>query len=835
MRRGPQVPCQTQVAALEPEIPRDSKTSRGECGMMGVLTGQGGQVNITPSPRILEMLGQIEFHEWQCLAELLDNSIDELRSWLAAIEEAGQEPNPDDFCIEVILPSSRSDSGSAMVEVRDHGRGMTAERLSKAVKAGWSGNDRFDSLGLFGMGFNVATARLGRVTRVLTTRAGDPEWIGVEIDLHGIDETFEVPDLREPKDEAEDHGTRVIITELEPARLHHLATKQDSLRIRLGHVYGWVLDNTPITIRVNGSLVRPRRLCAWDASRSITYGRGRDQEKIPAVIPIDNKLPDAEACEECGHWQPPGEDKCRRCGSTELVLRERRIHGWVGIQRYLDRTQYGIDFLRNGRKILIQDKSVFSWMDMNDPLANEMVEYPVETPYNGRIVGEIHLDHVPVDYKKDRFETGSKEWKSAITFLRGDSPLRPEIARRLGYTGPNNSPISRLFRGYRRTDPGSRYLIPGDGHTATHQQASEWATRFHRGDADFQDDTKWYEAVLYHDRRVEELNKAEEADSGESDDDAVLRVLAGMPQPPMPVDSPTTETASTVDAMQSQSDKPASLSVHDHVQRLLTSSSAMPSLNREVRADSINDHLTVEAWEINTPPLIEWQRSKKHSPVWAYQADGGRVLVFVDSRHEAFTRQGMSILDLVLAELAYVMLVRKGKQDQMTVPQVVHEIRKLSFPEANVDLMTVQTAARDLLDRIREAVIESASSNPERAWQVLSASEIDQVERQYALRGLGHGQMNSSDTGFINYAPFTYLLRLFHQVPDFFLDDKVFSRPYATLTSETARAEVVRTIGGMLADCVTLASQERTSANPQELKRTKLSLELLEPILRETT
>ena len=32
-------------------------------------------VDITPTPRVLRMLGQIEFAPWQCLAELIDNSI----------------------------------------------------------------------------------------------------------------------------------------------------------------------------------------------------------------------------------------------------------------------------------------------------------------------------------------------------------------------------------------------------------------------------------------------------------------------------------------------------------------------------------------------------------------------------------------------------------------------------------------------------------------------------------------------------------------------------------------------------------------------------------------
>ena len=34
--------------------------------------------DITPSPRVLRMLGQIDFAPWQCLAELIDNSIDAL-------------------------------------------------------------------------------------------------------------------------------------------------------------------------------------------------------------------------------------------------------------------------------------------------------------------------------------------------------------------------------------------------------------------------------------------------------------------------------------------------------------------------------------------------------------------------------------------------------------------------------------------------------------------------------------------------------------------------------------------------------------------------------------
>ena len=33
-------------------------------------------MDITPTPRILRTLGEIPFQTWQCIAELVDNSID---------------------------------------------------------------------------------------------------------------------------------------------------------------------------------------------------------------------------------------------------------------------------------------------------------------------------------------------------------------------------------------------------------------------------------------------------------------------------------------------------------------------------------------------------------------------------------------------------------------------------------------------------------------------------------------------------------------------------------------------------------------------------------------
>ena len=111
--------------------------------------------------------------------------------------------------------------------------------------------------------------------------------------------------------------------------------------------------------------------------------------------------------------------------------RERRVHGWIGLQRYLSRNDFGIDFLRNGRKLEIKNKDLFAWMGESD---SPDVEYPIDDPRNrGRIVGEIHLDHCRVTYMKDRFDRSDPAWNDMVQIVRGEGPLRPDIARQSGY------------------------------------------------------------------------------------------------------------------------------------------------------------------------------------------------------------------------------------------------------------------------------------------------------------------------------------------------------------------------------------------------------------------
>lgn len=83
------------------------------------------QVDLTPNPRILPMLGEINLSQWKCIAELVDNAID-------AFLRNPESPASDGYQIRVSLPMA-DDEGSR-VRVRDNGSGMSRETLDVLVE-----------------------------------------------------------------------------------------------------------------------------------------------------------------------------------------------------------------------------------------------------------------------------------------------------------------------------------------------------------------------------------------------------------------------------------------------------------------------------------------------------------------------------------------------------------------------------------------------------------------------------------------------------------------------------------------------------------------------------
>jgi hypothetical protein len=758
-------------------------------------------IDVTPHPRLLAVLGDIEFAPWQCLAELIDNAFDD---FLAA------QPDDETPQVAISLPGRRSDRRDAQVWITDNGRGMSLEHLTGAVSAGWTNNARYGKLGLFGMGFNIATARLGSTTTVRTSRAGDPEWISVALDLRDMERnaTFEVPVIREPKDDPSVHGTEIIISALKQEQHEALSRQQNKIRHVLGDVYSYLVREKGFSLLVDGTAVKPRLPCTWNHDRAVVVR----SERIPAYIEIDKDLNSLAACQNCGRWQDLGLTECEECRSRDLEVRDRRISGWLGIQRYSDKADFGIDFLRNGRKILVRDVSLFSWVDPNEPGARPTPEYPIEVPYEGRIVGEIHLDHVRVNYQKNAFEYDTPEWKYAVRQLRGDGPLRPKYARQFGYD-TNESPIGRLFTGYRRHDPGLRSLVPGDGRTAINQKARQWAEEFRKGNPEYQDDTYWYEAARQHDEPTAAVPPEATQPSDDPEQDARNRL--GIPEPSDP-------------APKSDDEAPARETEEQKQERYRSAGEVLVDISGEYTLPNYG------AWKVSVYGLSGTEIADtdgQRVPVYVQGQRGPEAHVFVDFNHPLFTEFGGDPREYAVLGIAEYMRERRGSNAALSA--VVADLKERCLPDQKVTPSALAATAHTLLDQVRDAMRPVVAGNAEGFWSLIATDDQAAAEQTFAGEGLDSSWADArADGDWIIYAPVTAVARLIQQRPGDFLDGKVFRADYGSFQDAHARSLAVSRITGYLND-VGLLAERRTRPRPDDLNRGRLSCRLLASELAE--
>ena len=112
------------------------------------------EFDLTPDPRVLVALTHTPLQPLDALCELIDNALD-------SFQLAERQGQPIDYpLITIELPGrSELNNGEGLVRVRDNGPGLPPELAEKSVRAGFSGKKNpYDTLGLFGMGFNISTA-----------------------------------------------------------------------------------------------------------------------------------------------------------------------------------------------------------------------------------------------------------------------------------------------------------------------------------------------------------------------------------------------------------------------------------------------------------------------------------------------------------------------------------------------------------------------------------------------------------------------------------------------------------------------------------------------------
>jgi Histidine kinase-, DNA gyrase B-, and HSP90-like ATPase len=777
--------------------------------------------DLQPDPRILPMLGEINLAQWKCLAELIDNSID---AFLDIARAGTPASHPE---IVVSIPSL--DAPTAKVTIQDNGPGMAADKLERAVRAGWSGSDPMSNLGLFGMGFNIATARLGTVTTVWTTRAGDAEWIGLRIDFDAMrnQRHFRTPRLSRPKNDPTHHGTEVTIENLKIEQRQWFAkpANRSNLKRELSRAYSAMLRSggIPISFRLhlNNQAITGRQHCIWGADGSVPRNvESNRYGTVGAYQTINVELPERPFCRRCWQWLPPGEGICATCQTSgDVVSRRRVIRGWLGLQRYLSKTEFGIDFLRHGRKIEIANRDLFFWQD-GDALEPE---YPIDDPrQRGRIVGEIHLDHCRVTYTKDRFDRNDPAWDEMVRLIRGEGPLRPDKASELGF-GPNDTPLFKLFQVFRRSSPKPRVagcyaklLIVPDN-----DRAEEMGRRFHDGDAHYQSDGKWWELV-------------EEADR---------QLLVGGGGGASPSAAPSPGPTDTLDGFgPPHTALPGSPSSSDPPSQL-PAETPVASLSGQFRSDSTSMRWNVHAYEVEEshPSLAgtakPWHLTK--------QSDGIDKFV-VNVRHPVFASATMTPLDALLAELSWSMMdFQRGSQGTATFASALTELRLRYAGVHALDPVTLATESRQVLASIAGTLAQTISAQDAiTLFADLPRADQEAILQRMASRSTGNPQTVIGQGRFLEYAPPHVVRDFVASHPELFFDGKCWDDAYGTLdygvasATQEAQARVLKHYEALIADAVWIADQETADLSDMErarLLRAQLAIDLLSPTATEAT
>lgn len=778
-----------------------------------------GEFDLQPDPRVLPMLGEINIEQWRCLAELIDNAID-------GFLHAKRGGNPVEVPrVDVSLPSA--DKEGAQVKISDSGLGMSPEVLEKAVRAGYSGNNPIDNLGLFGMGFNIATARLGSVTEVWTTKSGDPEWHGLSIDFDQLrrQRHFRTAHLRRPKIDTATQGTEITIKKLKPEERKWLAksSNQSSIKKRLSQAYSSMLrqsgDPISFSLFMNNKRVEARKHCTWDETRFVSTPDGGT---VAAVRHIDFPMSDRLYCTSCMTWVPEAmvSGVCPICGTAgSLTKRSRRVRGWIGIQRYLDQTEFGLDFIRNGRKIEIANKDLFFWRDGE----TEEREYPIDDPRGrGRIVGEIHIDHCRVSYAKDRFDRNDPSWDEMVQLIRGEGPLRPEKAKTLGFLN-NDSPLFSLFKTFRRTSPHSktagayaRILVVKEN-----DRAVEMARLFHDSHPEYQDDTKWWELVEEADREL--LYGAGKGKGGVGDD--VSGESRELPAGLLDVEESTTSTVLV------NSEPTAKLAQKDHTRW------PVPSLSRKYAHRSSSTTWNVNAFEVEAsdPDL------PSGAPWRVLMADvATRNYHFLyNPGHPTFRSITMTPRDALLSHLAWMTseLLRTTRE----TPEfglILSELRE-EYGEGNtLDFKTMAADATEILGDVAKAFVASCPEEDRAAlFNDLPLNEQQSVMRALAVRKIKPTSV-TADGSFLQFAPYEIVRALMQRYPELCFDGRIWDAPYDDLDygddeiTTSARQGILARYLGLVSDAIWLARQDASdlaASTREELIRATMSLRLLRP------
>lgn len=784
-------------------------------------------VDITPTPRILRTLGEIPFQPWQCIAELIDNSID-------AFKEADHRGDTlNEKKITVCWSGDAVAAQYRTLEIIDTGPGMSFDLLQNAARAGYSNNDPIHNLGLFGMGFNISTARLGEKTILMSAKKESTERMGIEIDFGVLikSKSFNAPLVTELKSSEDEHGTKIVVTKFKDGIYQALRHQEAAIRRQLENIYSPFLRESDVEIYVQGKKLIPREHCVWSSTRFVI----RNQKTVNAVIEIDRDLGEAffdidrnryltfDEAEEIKLAIDSGQPLPKN-----ITVRKKRLTGWVGIQRYSDPNDFGIDFIRNGRKILIANKSLFSY---ENPLTGtSALEYPIElgSTVGGRIVGEINVDYLLPTYQKNDFDRTDQSWTDTVEALRGVGPILPQSRKAMGYDYENISPIGQLINAYRRTDPGTKCL------SIDKSTAREFAERFRKGEMAYRNDDKWWQAALEEDRlnATGGASGAPPVDAGNAPSDDPGSYLGG---------GTTTSSASHGGTMSTPTPastpipKPATIhnpkSTTSKLDDLIKRSTPITSWTGQYTYGHVPP-FNVKVRELTSGEIL---MSDEKSPCILFQ-EGIECDFIYNPKHPLLAQFPITPKGLLLIYLAERFKARDNLKD---IVSIYSKLTQNKMQEARIDKTALQERATEMFNILREKMIEKLQFCATDVLQCVHEAVGDAEETINAMLSnsklITHFQ-NCDKAGIdaLEYVPLRTLIRLIEKFPEKLFDGNVFKALYQGLNlgdkkaTERSRNESKDRITSFLKDALWVVQNHGdTTQLKNELSRSAISIDFL--------
>ena len=787
-------------------------------------------LNLTPDPKVLIALTHTHIQPLDALCELIDNAID---SFTSAKLQGISISNP---VVRIDLPKiSEIDSDKGVVRISDNGPGMSASAAEKALRAGFSGNNPYDTLGLFGMGFNISTGKIGSVTHFFTARQEEDKAVDVVIDLNKINETKDYKVVAYKVDKgATSHGTIIEVSNWWPNGNDNrgfvktlVSYGAKKIRDELGRRYATILRKNEIKIIVNEVSCEAFEHCVWADSR---YVEKQKHGKIPAVYRFNEVIHTQKKCLHCTATLEAFQTSCPACGSQEIRTIEERISGWVGIQRFDDLSEFGIDLIRNGRAIRISEKSAF--FEFVDEFQKTIKDYPIDSNF-GRIVGEVHLDHIPVDFMKQDFQRSSPEWHRAIVYLRGESSLQPTQPG----ADKNTSPIFKLFQGYRKVKTAGKtdmYMgtwdpVKEEPRRISRDVEKEFYQKFKNKEVGYYTDDEWWKKVEEADKKpvkqmplcpvcgCQNLEEAEVciacqtvlkgkkciACSETIPVSAKLCPSCGASQQAEIVKPWTCKVCGTKNnaaltvcsncgAVQGEenhlskeylladSDKDDALSISDCTVALSNGQNCSP--------------LSIQVYITKHP--IRPNFEEKTIPVYTVKATLNELLIFVDKTHRMFKNCKMRLEQIVASEAAeHIFMLNKAvssSNGRHTIPyiswQIVEKYWADKLEDNSDDLMT---DINSIVGIIRERLVLSSSDSLSECFDMLTNDETTKMVNEMLNAGIDITKIETykANRHFIKYVPVSYIVRLFEEKPEFFFDGHVWNEPYASLD---AKDQIIR-------------------------------------------